>query len=102
MIGKHEIDTAKVFGFHPATAETGPAHDAVRRLTKLVADTYLDWLPKCPETTIAIRDLQNAMMHANSAIAQHGIPDAKNIPSMVGIHFDYANDEEDQVIAIEE
>lgn len=66
-----------IFGYHkPKNQETNLAHDEVRATCKDAARTFIKILPHCPEKILAIRKLQEAMFFANSAVAQHGIPDA--------------------------
>lgn len=48
------------------------AHEGIRGDVREVAHAWNDILPSCPEAQLAIRALQQAMMYANSAIAQHG------------------------------
>lgn len=69
------LDLESIFSFHPATPETGPAHEAVRETCLYTAINIRNLTPACPEQTLAIRALQEAMMWANSAIAQNGVPD---------------------------
>lgn len=64
-----EINNA--FSFHPATDKTGPMHDDVRSSVRDLALTWHATLPSCPETTLALRHLQQSMMFANAAIATH-------------------------------
>lgn len=68
-----ELDIEEIFSHHPPRDESvQSAHDRVRSEVKLVAYMFKAELPTCPEKTLAIRKLQEAMMYANSAIAQHG------------------------------
>lgn len=68
------LDLESIFTFHPATDETGPAHAAVRGICMEAAYSLQALTPQCPEQTLAIRAIQEAMHMANSAIAQHGVP----------------------------
>lgn len=62
------------FTFHPATTpEVQLAHEAVRDACRFVANEISNVCPSSPELTFAIRRIQEAMMYANSAIAQWGI-----------------------------
>lgn len=61
-----------IFSFHPPKDEaTGELHDKVRECIRLAAHEIKDLTPDSAEQTTAIRKLQEAMMHANAAIAIH-------------------------------
>ena len=65
-----------IFTFHPPASEAvASAHDNVRLTIRNAAHEILNLTPVCPEQTTAIRKLQEAMMHANAAIAINGVPD---------------------------
>lgn len=57
------------FAYHPATAETAPKHNAVRKLAADTATALWDLVPDGPEKTLALRALQEMAMYANLAIA---------------------------------
>jgi hypothetical protein len=62
------------FAYHkPPDDLTASAHDSVRKLTLSVAEFLLGVLPDCDERRRAIDALDDAMKHANAAIARHGI-----------------------------
>lgn len=62
-----------IFTYHPATDQaTMLHHEAVRDACKFAAHEIVNLTPTCPEQTLALRALQQAMMWANSAIAQFG------------------------------
>lgn len=66
------LDIESIFSYHPPmNAETGQMHDAVGRTVKETAKFFENNLPDSPEKTLAIRKLQEAMMFANSAVAQY-------------------------------
>lgn len=66
------VDVDRIFSFHPATAsETAQLHEEVRSKCREVAIFFRDNLPDSPERILAIRKLQEAMMYANSAVAQY-------------------------------
>lgn len=68
------LDIESIFSYHPATSvHVQHFHETVRSEVKAVAQIFMEDLPDCPEKTIAIRKLQEAMMFANSAIAQHAV-----------------------------
>lgn len=67
-----ELDIESIFSHHPPRdTETVRLHKSVRREVKLVAELFQAELPASPEKTLAIRKLQEAMMYANSAVAQY-------------------------------
>ena len=57
------------FAFHPATAVTGPIHDAIRTDFRATAKALLEVLPAGPDRTVALRKLQEAMWAANACVA---------------------------------
>lgn len=73
----HGLDIDQVFAFHPATEKTGPVHDEVRRVCREAAHELEALTPPSPEQTLALRKLQEAMMHANAAVAIHGVREAE-------------------------
>jgi hypothetical protein len=66
------LDIESIFSYHAATnAAVLDLHQDVRDVIKSTAGALDEWLPDSPEKTLAIRHLQQAMMFANSAIAQY-------------------------------
>ena len=66
------LDIQSIFSYHPPTsAATRDLHEDVRSVIRGTAFALDEWLPDSPEKTLAIRHLQQAMMFANSAIAQY-------------------------------
>lgn len=57
------------FEFHAATEVTGPIHASIRNEFKVLARFLLLTLPDGPDRTLALRELQRAMMSANACIA---------------------------------
>ena len=57
------------FGYHKATAETGPMHDAVRSHVKETAHWLVANTPAGREQSLMLTALQEAQMWANAAIA---------------------------------
>jgi hypothetical protein len=55
--------------YHPATPETAPKFDALRGVAAKAAAEAWDLIPDGPEKTLAMRDLQMFLMHANLAVA---------------------------------
>jgi len=58
------------FGFHPATPETGPMHEAVRGNCLALASTLNSLVPDGREKSLMITALEEAMMWANAGIAR--------------------------------
>lgn len=66
------MDAARIdndFGFHPATAVTGPKHDEVRLLCRTLAHDLNELLPEGRHKSLAISNLESVMHRANAAIA---------------------------------
>ena len=57
------------FGYHRATDQTGPMHDAVRSRFAELAHWLVDNVPMGREQSLAFTELQLAQMWANAAIA---------------------------------
>jgi hypothetical protein len=66
----HPVDAVEHrFGFHPATAVTGPLHDAVRAAAKRWALAIIQFTPPGREQALALTAAEESMMRANQAIA---------------------------------
>ena len=65
-----DVEIENRFGFHPATNETGPKFDRNRKEVKTLATYFRDHLPDCREASTAMTKLDEALMHANAAIAR--------------------------------
>lgn len=64
------------FSYHPpSTPAIGALHGEVRDHSFALANWLNENLPECPEKTLAIRKVREAMMWGNAAIACHS-----NIP----------------------
>lgn len=62
------------FSFHPAKDErVAKAHEDVRAKCKSAAFLFDGLLAECDEKKRAIDSLDDAMKHANAAIARHGL-----------------------------
>lgn len=59
----------EMFVYHPPTPEAITLHDAVNSMCEGVAREFNERLPQSPETTLAIRALQDARHWANAAVA---------------------------------
>lgn len=67
------LDLESIFSHHaPKDDGTVHRHETVRNAIKSAAVGVMNTCPDSPEKTLAIRKLQEAMMYANSAIAQYG------------------------------
>jgi hypothetical protein len=68
-------DIANRFGFHPATAQTGPMHDEVRDAFAALARYVASSVPSGRHQALALTALQESMMWANAAIACDTVPE---------------------------
>lgn len=57
------------FGFHPATEETRPMHEMIRRDFIHHAEVLNELLPDGREKSLVMTSLQEAAMWANAAVA---------------------------------
>lgn len=64
-----------IFEYHPATEKTAPMHEQVRKQFLSLAQRMNKLLPESREKSLAITNLQDAMMFANAAIAIHTTDD---------------------------
>lgn len=62
-------DVVNRFSFHPATEDTGPQHDEVRRLHADLAQFIVAKVPQGRHQNNALTALQESMMWCNAAIA---------------------------------
>jgi hypothetical protein len=62
-------EVQEVLAYHPATPDVAPRFAAIRRLAYSLAEESWDLIPDGPEKTLAMRGIQNFMLHANAAIA---------------------------------
>lgn len=68
----YKLDLDSIFSFHlPDSDEKRDHHDRIRESARLLAKDWDMFVPDSPEKALAIRKLQEAMMYANSAIAQY-------------------------------
>lgn len=65
-----QLDIDNRFRFHPATADTGPRHDALRALCGDMARILNAELPDGREKSLAITHLEEVMFWGNAAIAR--------------------------------
>jgi hypothetical protein len=66
------------FAYHPATPETGPVFGFLRDVTMDFTKAVWDRIPDGPEKTLAMRGLQDFLMHANCAVAMSTPADLTN------------------------
>ena len=57
------------FEFHPATEQTGPLHDLIRREHLALAKVIAETVPPGRHQSLALTALQEAMMWSNAGIA---------------------------------
>ncbi len=58
------------FAYHPpATPDISVAHETVRAACRQLAQVFSDLLPECPDKTVALRKVREAMFEANATIA---------------------------------
>lgn len=58
------------FAYHPPrNPDIAAAHEKVRAACRELAQVFSDLLPECPDKTVALRKVREAMFEANAAIA---------------------------------
>lgn len=68
FISDEQIDSW--FAYHPpSTPQIAAAHEEVRAEFGMLATYLNDLLPECPDKTVALRAVREAMYHANACIA---------------------------------
>lgn len=65
---------ANDLGFHPATEETKPKHEAIRRKAKEFAEFLIETCPPGRELSLALTEVQLAAMWGNAAVAVNLAP----------------------------
>jgi hypothetical protein len=68
-------DVENRFGFHPATAQTGPMHDDVRSAFLAMARMLVKTIPGGRHQELALTALQESMMWSNAAVACDTVPE---------------------------
>jgi hypothetical protein len=63
------LDVDNWFEYHTPTSEALPKFKEIREAGKNLALVIMDNCPECPDTTVAIRKVREAVMTANAAIA---------------------------------
>lgn len=62
-------DVTHMFTYHPPKPEQIPKYEELRKAGEEFAQTILRLTPGCPDQTVAIRHVREAVMNANAAIA---------------------------------
>jgi hypothetical protein len=57
------------FAYHRPTGDAIAAHERVRVEFRALAATLQELIPECPDKTVALRAVRQAMFAANAAIA---------------------------------
>ena len=66
---KAELDN--LFAYHPPKGDQVDRYQKLRDSAKEFAAVILDLTPTCPDQTVAVRKVREAVMTANAAIAIH-------------------------------
>jgi hypothetical protein len=61
------------FTYHSPTPDQIPQYEAIRAKAKELAQVIVDNTPEGPDRTVALRELEAAVMTANKGIACRGI-----------------------------
>jgi hypothetical protein len=62
-----------VFTYHAPSAEQTRRYELLRKAGLAFAEAIIEYCNDCPERTLALRDVQRAVMMANASIALEGI-----------------------------
>jgi len=66
---------AECFEYHPWDEEQQAVGAKVRSILEAAARVIMEFVPACPDRTVALRKIREARMDANSAITHHPPPD---------------------------
>lgn len=84
MTFMQKTDLKDFFNHHPPkNSDIQIKHALIRKTCLEAAENIFDLVPGCPERTMAINKLREAMMWANAAIAIRAIPKDKDPEQMV-------------------
>jgi hypothetical protein len=61
----------ELFQYHPPKGTQPERYDRIRKAAKYLAGVIMECTPSCPDQTIAIQKVREAVMMANAAIAIH-------------------------------
>lgn len=65
-------DLADIFSYHKPQAGDAERYELIRSAALRFAEVILDNTPACPDQTVAIRKVREAVMTANAAVALQG------------------------------
>ena len=65
-------DLANWFTYHAPTADQPAKYLAIREAGKAFAEAVVANTPSCPDQTVAVRKIREAVMISNAAIACNG------------------------------
>lgn len=71
-------DIDHTFTYHAPTITQIAEHERIRDAAKAFAYEIFTTCPETPERTLALRDVQRAVMMANASIALHPMPHSHN------------------------
>lgn len=66
------VDLDHVFTYHPAGPEQIACYAAIREAAKGLVQAIVENTPVCPDQSVAIRKVREAVMTANAAVALDG------------------------------
>ena len=66
---KKDVGIEDMFTYHPPVNDQPARYEKIRDTAKELAYLIQDLTPKCPDQTVAIRHIRDAVMNANAAIA---------------------------------
>jgi len=69
-VKKEDLD--HIFTYHAPTAEQLVHYTEIRQAAKAFAAAILEHTPQCADQSAAIREIRNAVMTANAAVALKG------------------------------
>lgn len=69
-----QAEVIEAFTYHPPASEAEKMfYERFRNTMKDCALFLIEILPECPERTIAIRHIEQAVMYANATVARKGL-----------------------------
>ena len=66
------MDIDNIFSYHAPEPDQVPKYYALRTAAKVFAQVIVSNTPACPDQTVAIRKVREAVMTANAAVALKG------------------------------
>jgi hypothetical protein len=64
-------DLKNIFSYHPPQGDQAERYEKLRTAALTFSELILDCTPTCPDQSVAIRKVREAVMTANAAIAIH-------------------------------